>query len=675
MKKVAIIDKAPSRTNYSTYFDFDFELFHMSDVPIKKLLKKDITLEIDLSPYDLVILVGSEAAKAYAGITSVSTMMGHLVDNKFVSIPNPSVLIFKPEGKHDFLRAIDRIKNIFITGSQFIQLGDFKGINDTQEAKEFLIEVLNSGTMKVAVDTETTALYPRDGYVLGISISYKENQGRYISTDCLDDECLRLLQLVVNMNNGSVFHNMKFDFKMIKYHLGIDFDRLKVDDTMVMHYLLDENSPHGLKALALKYTDFGAYDDELDDFKKSYCRQHGIKEEDFTYDLIPFDILSKYAAIDAAVTLTLYNKFLPILQANPRLYSVYRAIGIRSTLFLMDMEEEGIPFSEYRLAIAKEFLDKEIEIAKEEVFAYKEIIQFGIDNDVIFNPNSVYHLRAVLFDYIGLEPTGKKTATDAISTAAEVLEELSSKHPLPALLLKIRQLGKIRNTYIDKILKGINKNGKVHTNFNNTFVTSGRLSSSGKFNAQQLPRDNSIVKGCIKAPKGYKIVSQDLKTGEVYYAAVLSGDKALQEVFKLGGDLHSAIAKAVFNLPCAVEDVKSLYPGMRQAAKSITFGILYGASAGKVSQQVTEATGEYYSLEDAESAIKDYFTKFKTLKKWLDAQKAYIGEHGFIYSYFGRKRRLPNVRSSDNAIASHEVRSGINFLIQSVNIQADFKRC
>lgn len=575
MKKVAIIDKAPSRTNYSTYFDFDYELFHMSDVPIKKLLKKDITLEIDLSPYDLVILVGSEAAKAYAGITSVSTMMGHLVDNKFVSIPNPSVLIFKPEGKHDFLRAIDRIKNIFITGAQFIQLGDFKGINDTQEAKEFLLEVLNSGAMKVSVDTETTALYPRDGYVLGVSLAYKENQGRYISTDCLDDECLHLLQLVVDMNNGSVFHNMKFDFKMIKYHLGIDFDRSKVDDTMVMHYLLDENSPHGLKALALKYTDFGAYDDELDDFKKSYCRQHGIKEEDFTYDLIPFDVLSRYAAIDAAVTLTLYNKFLPILQANPRLYSVYRAIGIRSTLFLMDMEEEGIPFSEYRLRVAKEFLDEEIEIAKEEVFSYKEIIQFGIDNDVIFNPNSVYHLRAVLFDYIGLEPTGKKTATDAISTDAEVLEELSSKHPLPALLLKIRQLGKIRNTYIDKILKGINKNGKVHTNFNNTFVTSGRLSSSGKFNAQQLPRDNSIVKGCIKAPKGYKIVSQDLKTGEVYYAAVLSGDKALQEVFKLGGDLHSAIAKAVFNLPCDVEDVKQLYPGMRQAAKSINIMVDY----------------------------------------------------------------------------------------------------
>ena len=89
MKKVAIIDKAPSRNKYSEYFDFDFELFHMSEVPTKKLLKKDITLDISLEEFDLVILVGSEAAKEYAKITSVSTMMGHLVNGKFIALPNP----------------------------------------------------------------------------------------------------------------------------------------------------------------------------------------------------------------------------------------------------------------------------------------------------------------------------------------------------------------------------------------------------------------------------------------------------------------------------------------------------------------------------------------------------------------------------------------------------------
>jgi DNA polymerase I-like protein with 3'-5' exonuclease and polymerase domains len=169
--------------------------------------------------------------------------------------------------------------------------------------------------------------------------------------------------------------------------------------------------------------------------------------------------------------------------------------------------------------------------------------------------------------------TGKRTATGAISTDAEVLEELALEHPLPAVILKVRQLTKIRNTYISKILPELDADQRIRTGFNLIFTTSGRLSSSGKFNAQQIPRDDPLVKGCIKAPEGYSIVSQDLQTGEMYYAAVLSGDTNLQQVFLSGGDFHSTIAKSVFNLPCAVEDVKKLYPGKRQAAKAISFGI------------------------------------------------------------------------------------------------------
>jgi DNA polymerase I-like protein with 3'-5' exonuclease and polymerase domains len=192
------------------------------------------------------------------------------------------------------------------------------------------------------------------------------------------------------------------------------------------------------------------------------------------------------------------------------------------------------------------------------------------------------------------------------------------------------------------------------------------LSSSGKFNAQQIPRDDPIIKGCIQAPPGYKIVSQDLTTAEMYYAAVLSGDKNLQKVFSSGGDFHSTIAKMVFNLPCEVEDVKKQYGAMRQSAKAISFGILYGSGANKVSQTVTKATGEPYPVEQAQSDIKQYFTRFNKLKQWLDTRKAFIEQNGYTYSFFGRKRRLPNVFSSDKGIAAHEVRSGINSEIQSL---------
>ena len=201
------------------------------------------------------------------------------------------------------------------------------------------------------------------------------------------------------------------------------------------------------------------------------------------------------------------------------------------------------------------YLDEEIEKAKQVVYGFEEVKKFEKDTGKIFNPNSVQQLRTVLFDFAHLTPTGKLTKTGALSTDAEVLEELSDQHELPRAILKVRQLGKIQSSYVSKILPELDRDGRIRTNFNLIFTTSGRLSSSGKFNAQQIPRDNPIIKGCIKAPPGYKIVSQDLATAEMYYAAVLSGDKALQSVFSTKGDFHSNIAKMIFNLDCPATEL------------------------------------------------------------------------------------------------------------------------
>ena len=665
MKKVALIDKAPNRTRYADHFPFEFDHFHMSQVPITKLLKKDVTLDFDPKPYDLIILVGAEAAKEYAKVTSVTNYAGQLVNEKFVCITNPAMLAFKPEGKPDFQRAVDKIIKYYNDSVAAPTTGDFGGIDDTNQAKAYLQEILANAQGYVAWDTETTALYPRDGYVLGVSLTYKAKQGRYITTDCMDEECIDLLKNIAN-EFETIFHNMKFDYKMIKYHLGIDFPRMRVHDTMVMHYALDETDSHGLKQLALKYTDYGDYDSALDEFKRDYCTQHGLLQEQFSYDLIPFDIISEYASIDTAVTFELFHKFWPILQANQKLWWVYKNLLVDGTLFLMDMEEVGIPICKDRMARANIYLEDEIQRAKEVVFSFDAVKQFEQASGKIFNPNSVMQLREVLFDYLGLEPTGKKTGTGAISTDAEVLAQLAEEHALPGAILKVRQLSKIQNTYISKILPELDKDGRIRTNFNLIFTTSGRLSSSGKFNAQQIPRDNPIIKGCIRAPVGYKIVSQDLATAEMYYAAVLSGDKNLQQVFSSGGDFHSTIAKMVFNLPCPVEEVKKRYASMRQSAKAISFGILYGSGPSKVSQTVSKATGEVYPVEQAKEDIKAYFTKFNKLKRWLDERKSFIEQNGFTYSFFGRKRRLPNVFSSDKGIAAHEVRSGINAEVQSL---------
>jgi DNA polymerase I-like protein with 3'-5' exonuclease and polymerase domains len=574
--KIAIVDKAPGKTNYQNYFDFEFDLFHLCQEAKPKILKSDVDLDLQvLQEYELIILVGAEAAKHIAKLTSVTGHAGVLIDSRYICIINPAMLIFKPEGKPDFERSVSKIHEYVQNGLKTNEIqGKYQGISNISSLDTFLLELeaelSKQENPRIGLDTETSSLSPRDGYILGISISYAPNQGVYILSDILEERHIEKLQKIF-LDSTVVFHNKKFDAKMLFYHFGFVFD--KTEDTMCMHYVLDENASHGLKELAIKYTDFGDYDKELEEFKVSYCSSHGILKDDFTYDLIPFDIIYKYASIDTAVTVTLYDKFKPLIDKNPKLQWVYRNLLMNGTDFLTKMEEVGIPISKGRMEAAGIYLDNELVRLKEELYSYPEIKAIEEEQGKIFNPASVNQLRKLLFDYLKLTPTGKLTSTGAISTDAEVLEELANEHPLPKALLNIRKLSKLRNTYITKILDGLDRDNRIRTGFNLIFTTSGRLSSSGKFNAQQIPRDDPIIKGCIVAKPGYKIVSQDLRTAEVYYAAVLSKDKKLQDVFKQGGDFHSTIAKMVFKLDCPVEDVKKLYPLDRQAAKAVTFGI------------------------------------------------------------------------------------------------------
>lgn len=571
MVTVAIIDGKPSRNKYSDFFPFEFDEFHLCSRNIPKILKKDVDIDIDLDLYDFIILVGAEATKHYAGV-SVGNFAGILCKDKFLPITNPAMLVFKPEGKPEFDRNIKKI-NQYISGERKneVVVGDFKGIQDEEEARQYLQMILDLPKQFVATDTETTALAPRDGYILGISLSHKLKHARYIDTDCMNDENTKLYLDIVKKHD-MVFQNRKFDEKWLNYHFGTEF-KADSHDTMVQHYTLDETQgSHGLKTLALKHTDYGEYDAPLEEFKENYIKTHGIKKEDFTYDLIPFDIICIYAAIDAACTLELHYKFWPIISAHPKLGPLYTNILIPATKFLMEMEEAGIPMSKVRLEASNNYLEYQISEAKKALYQFPELKVFEEAQGAIFNPNSPMQLRKLLFDYLGLPPS-KLTDSGATSTDSEVLEGLSDLHDLPKAILKIRKLSKIKNTYVDKILPALDRDGRVRTNFNLIFTTSGRLSSSGKFNAQQIPRDDAIVKSCITARPGYKIISQDLSTAEVYYAAVLSGDKKMQGIFLAGGDFHSSTAKLVFNLPCAVEDVKKLFPTERQAAKAVTFGI------------------------------------------------------------------------------------------------------
>lgn len=667
--RIAIIDKNPSSLRYSQYFKFEYELYHLSSTRVSKLLKKDVDLVFDPEDYDYVILVGSEATKHFTKKASVTDHTGYLVEDKFIPLINPAMLAFKPEVKPVLERSVEQIHKI-VSGQSLIDLsGNFLGITDEVEAIEYLNKVDKWAQVSgiIALDTETTALYPRDGYVLGISICAKDREAAYIHSDCITEEFVNKLQDLI-IKYKVVFHNAKFDIKMLEYHFNLKF--YEFEDTLLLHYLLDETQgSHGLKQLAIKYTKYGDYDRDLESFKDSYCRQYKILKEDFTYDLIPFDIICKYAAIDTAVTFELYNFMYPLVEKNPKLLTVSRKLLVPGTRMLINMEENGIPFDPDRLKFAQSTIDRSIDEAKEKVHSFEEVQKLSWAQGSAFNPNSVQQLRVLLFDMLKLDPIAKKTGTGLQSTDSEVLEELSGQHPIVDAIITLRQLGKIKGTYIDKIILELDRDKRLRTGFNLTSTTSGRLSSSGKFNAQQIPRDEMRVKGAIKGYGKYsdwKIVSQDLATAEIYYAAVLSADPKLQRVFMTGGDFHSSIAKQVFSLPCNIEDVKDMHPAMRQAAKAISFGILYGSGAKKVSETVTKSSDVLFTLSDAQDAINQYFDTFSKLKEWLNSTKAFIEQNGYLYTSIGRKRRLKNVFSPDKGIASHEVRSGINAAVQSL---------
>ena len=714
--KIALVQKCPSKINYDTKIGLQgIEVFNLSSQKVSRLLKRDVDLVIQDSDtyqhifnsvrddphsdyteddlgfcpqnYDHVILVGSEALKMFTKATAVTDYTGKLAPAKpefegcsFIAAISPAVLSFKPESKPIWEQTVTNIGSI-VSGKTTVEIaGDYRGLTTIGEVTEYLLMILdNPGWADIGLDSETSALACRDGYVLGICISHMLGQGVYADAECFDELNVNLLQKIID-ERAIVLHNAKFDMHFLKYHFGLKFIGRNIHDTMIQHYLLDERQgTHGLKSLTMKYGVLGDYDRELDEFKKEYCRIHKLKATEFSYDLIPWDIMVPYSAKDPDATLRLHVKFLPIIENNPKLKELYYDLMMPGLHFLTKMEDRGIPISRARLDVAKVKLNEELEELKEELYTFDAINELEAAQGEKFNANSVPQLRKLLFDYVGLKPTGKLTATGAISTDAEVLKELAELHKVPSLILDIRQKTKLISTYIDKLIPAIDLDKRVRTGFNITSTTSGRLSSSGKFNMQQLPRDNPIIKGCIVAPKGYKIVAADLTTAEIYYAAVLSGDKAMQQVFinmrkdpAKYPDFHSNIAHMVFHLKCEPAEVKKLYPALRQAAKAISFGILYGSGPKKVAESVNAAfleEGQAATCDTAEAKeyIVTYFSMFKKLKRWIDNCHRQISSDGFIYNHFGRKRRLHNVNSSDRSVAGGEIRSGFNAIIQSVS--------
>jgi DNA polymerase I-like protein with 3'-5' exonuclease and polymerase domains len=361
---------------------------------------------------------------------------------------------------------------------------------------------------------------------------------------------------------------------------------------------------------------------------------------------------------DGDATMQLYLKFSPKIWNSKEFTRLYETILKPVTKAIIHIESNGGPID---ISVLDDLI-KDYKIDIEETMnelAYNPAVQeFEATQGKVFNPNSVFHLREVLFNILKLKPS-KRTETGALSTDAEVLEGL--KHPLTEAILELRKKVKLSQTYLKNIREGVDQDGRLRSSFNVTGTTSGRLSSSGVLNYQNLPRDKDAgIKKVFTARPGYKIIQADLGTAEVYIAAALSNDKFLQRAFIEKMDFHSYVAKNMFKLPCPVDDVKRLFPDERQWAKAITFGILYGAGPSKIAETAN------VSLPEAKDFIEKYFREASALKRWIDNCLGMINSNYFIYSAFGRKRRLPEAKADNRATATHAARSGLNFLVQSV---------
>lgn len=639
-----------------------YDVKFLSSSPKEKILKKDVDLDLgELQNYKIICPIGADSLKYVAGMTGIQKYNGIFVEHKYLPIMHPNITIIKPQLDDDIKRAFSQIPKILSGDNAGVQNEKDYCFVETEVQFQKYKQQLEDAT-EIVADIETTSVSPFTGVILGVAVSTRPHQGIYISDAIVQKHKNWFYTLF--KTRKVIFHNAKFDIGFMVHHYGFEFP--DYEDTMLLHYCLEESvGTHGLKPLAMRFTDLGDYERDLDEYKKTWARQNKVKLEDFNYGMLPSDILAPYACKDGDATFQLYRKFKPLVEKSPEFSKLYNDILIPATYALRKLEKNGGPIDRAQVEFLAEQYQIDVEECLAEINLSEAVQRFERIHGKIFNPNSTMQLRELLFNILNIKPT-KKTETGAWSVDKEVLKEIN--HPVAEAILELREKSKMAGTYISNIRNGIDYDDRLRSGFNIHGTTSGRLSSSGTLNYQNIPRDNKDIKKLFRARPGYKIVQCDLGTAEVYYAAVLSEDKFLQQAFIDKLDFHSYVAKQMFNLPCEVNDVKKLYPNERQYAKAITFGIMYQAGPAKIAETVNKdaKAGGEISVTQAKQFINKYFTEAKALKRFIDASNTQIENYAYIYAFFGRKRRLPEAKAPNPGVAKHAIRSGVNFLVQSV---------
>jgi DNA polymerase I len=377
----------------------------------------------------------------------------------------------------------------------------------------------------------------------------------------------------------------------------------------------------------------------------SYADLCGKGRSAIPFDECPVEAARDYSCEDADMTLRLRKIFEPQLESH-ELTRLLDGVEIPLVDVLAEMEWNGIAIDLPWFSSLKQRFQAEREAVEKRIYEAA-----GTE----FNINSNLQLREILFGKLNL-PVIKKTSTGA-STDASVLTELAEQgHELPTLLMEYRELAKLESTYLDALPRLVNpKTGRLHTSFNQTVASTGRLSSSDP-NLQNIPIRRELGKDIRRGfipRKGWVLLAADYSQIELRLLAHLSRDVAFVEVFQAGGDIHRQTAAVIFDVP-----VTEVTGTMRARAKTINFATIYGQGPHALSLQL--------GIEHAEAKefISRYFERFQGVRNYLDSMVAFAREHGYVQTIFGRRRYIPELRERNFNIRAFGERTAANSPIQ-----------
>ncbi len=526
-------------------------------------------------------------------------------------------------------------------GSYDAEKVDYAVVRNSKQLRALADELKDPD--QFAFDTETTSLDTMLASLVGIAFSWSPGQGRYVPTPLPDgtstEDVLDILRPALTSEQPKIGQNLKYDMLVMANH-GVHV-KGKLFDTMVAHYLISPEDDHDLASIARTHLNYRMQPiEELIGEGKNQLSMRDVAVEK----------VGPYACEDADIALQLASVLKDKLEEND-LLQIAEEMEFPLVPVLVAMEREGIRVDREILNEIDEKLSGELSSLEKQIFEHA-----GEE----FNINSTQQLGTILFEKLEL-PVVSKTSTGRPSTKESVLEELSTKHELPGLILDWRKLAKLKSTYVDSLGDLINpETGRIHTTFNQTITATGRLSSSNP-NLQNIPvrtAQGREIRRSFVPREGWTLMAADYVQIELRILASMSGDESLKQDFIDGKDIHTATAARVFK-----KDEADVTPDERRKAKEVNYGIPYGVSAWGLAQRLRSEPSE------AQELIDEYQKTYPRVSQFLNEQVEKAREQGYAETLLGRRRFLPGITSRSSRERSFYERVAVNMPIQGT--QAD----